>query len=54
MEESLATGKLATGYWWNRIAGFISLAPEVPMILDAVYQNWDEAYQDLKKLRKQY
>jgi hypothetical protein len=43
---------LATGDWRDRIAGFTSLAPDVPMILDAVYQNWDEVYKDLKILEK--
>lgn len=43
---------LATGDWRDRIAGFTSLAPDVPMILDAVYQNWDEVYKDLKILGK--
>jgi hypothetical protein len=44
---------LSNGDWRDQIGEFISLAPESPMILDAVYQNWDEVCQDLKILEKQ-
>lgn len=43
---------LATGDWRDKIAEFTSLASDAPVILDAVYQSWDEVYQDLKILEK--
>jgi hypothetical protein len=49
-----AHAPLATGDWRDQIAGFVLLTPEVPVILDSVYKNWDEVYQDLKILAKQH
>lgn len=48
-----AHAPLATGNWEAQITKFISLAPDVTVVLDAVYQNWDEVYQDLKILGEQ-
>jgi len=48
-----AHAPLATGNWKDQMSKFISLAPDVPVVLDAVHQNWDEVYQDLKILEKQ-
>jgi hypothetical protein len=41
---------LTSGDWGAKIAEFISLAPNVPINLDAVYNNWDEVYQDMQVL----
>jgi hypothetical protein len=43
---------LATGYWESQITRFLSLAPQVPIILNAVYRSWDEVYRDLQVLGK--
>lgn len=43
---------LATGDWESEITKFLSLAPQVPIVLDAVYHSWDDVYRDLQILRK--
>jgi hypothetical protein len=43
---------LTSGDWGAKIAEFISLAPNVPINLDTVYNNWDEVYQDMQVLGK--
>jgi hypothetical protein len=43
---------LASGNWGAQVNGFLSLAPDAPVILDAVYRDWDEVHQELEILGK--
>jgi len=39
--------RLSSGDWQSRIKEMLSIKPQAPIILDAVYKSWDEIYQDV-------
>jgi len=47
-----AQAPLAEKDWGTQITAFLSLARDLPVVLDAVYQNWDEVYKDLEILER--
>jgi len=42
---------LIKGNWQSEIKKFLSLAPNIPVVFDVPYKNWDEVYGDLMRFR---
>jgi hypothetical protein len=39
---------LSSGDWNLKISEFLSIKPQIPIIFDAIYHNWDEVYKDAR------
>lgn len=40
--------RLSSGDWHTQLKEMISINPQIPVVFDAIYKNWDEIYQDVK------